>query len=613
MRFQSKLLFRYSLLVFFLVVVLAITFYAYTARLFENNAAGTYRLLTSRMSLHLDNLIHPMDFITENLISSDSFRTALITLATLDRSNPQNDLFLNEAAQTVRGDLLTYAIERNFYSVVVVTSEGDFFSSNFINHGQIKVEEQPLSQLPGYVSAESAHGRAIVVPPHRDPWDPTARVEVYGLARVVPGRSGDLAFIDVQNPVSDLKSLFSVPHPSYVRVLAIQRDGAPFYESRPTAPALVAYYLKAAQRPGAGDHFRRDPITGRSELIISATSTYTGITILLVLSRDVVLRPLAFVEWTTAGVSLLIILVSILYNWVSSARLTMPLRLIRRRIEETELSNLPGERALDHENDEIAALDRSFQRLRDRLDEAVKRELRSRTLWLQARLDSLQAQVNPHFLYNVLTVIAGKGLEHGDEEIGEICDAIAAMLRYSTSTASRTATIDDELTHVKAYLFLMKKRLEDRLEFAFSVDNAIRAVVVPKMLLQQIVENSVNYGSPDDRTPMRIRIRGSRVGERWLIEVCDNGPGFDAAALEELRARMARIGAQAALREEEPGMEIGGLGLLNTYIRLHLYYRGDFLWEMENLAAGGARIAIGGVFSSSDREVADVQDPSGRG
>jgi len=96
LKFQTRLLFTYSVLVFFLTVVLGITFYTYTSRLFENN----------------------------------------------------------EAVHTINFNLLTYSILKNFYCVVVISQAGDFFSSNFINHSQIHFQGPPFSQLPGYTAAE---------------------------------------------------------------------------------------------------------------------------------------------------------------------------------------------------------------------------------------------------------------------------------------------------------------------------------------------------------------------------------------------------------------------------------------------------------------------------
>lgn len=612
-KFQTRLLVRYSLLVLILIVVLSISFYAYTSRLFEDNAAGTYRLLSSRMSLHLDNLIRPMDFITENLISDYNFRTALTTLATFNRNDQRNDALLNEAAQTITGSLLTYAIQKNFYSVVVVSKDGEFFSSNFVNHAQVNSETKPLGGIPGYDAAKKARGRPVLVPPHDDPWNPQAHMRVYGLARVVPGLDGNLALMVVQNPVRDLDTLFHVPDQDYVRIFAFQRDGSPFYENRPTRPELVSHYLELAKGPQGGRSFQRDPVTGRSELVISARSDYTGVRIVLVLSRDVLLRPLAFVGWATVGVSLLIILFSVAYNWISSAQLSKPLRLIRHRMEATELSNLPGHDAIEHENDEIVALDQAFQRLRKRLDEAITRELDSRTLSLQSRLDSLQAQVNPHFLYNILTVIAGKGLELGNEEIGEICDAIATMLRYSTSTAVRSATIAEELDHTRSYLFLMKKRFEDRLHFEFAVDPAMEQVTVPKIVLQQIVENCINHAFRDLPGPLEVTVSGTLSQRRWRVEVSDNGCGFDTGVLEEIRQKTEEFRTQAAGRNGSSGLAIGGLGLLNTYVRLHLFFKGEFDWHIGNRPEGGARVVIGAPATSSVRGKRNVHGSSRRG
>ena len=610
MKFQTRLLFTYSVLVFFLTVVLGITFYSYTSRLFEDNAASTYRLLSSRMSLHLDNLIRPMDFITTNLISDYNFRSALTSLATVDRNNPQNSPLINEAVRTINFNLLTYSILKNFYSVVVISPAGDFFSSNFINHSQIHFQGPPFSALPGYRAAMAAQGKPVLVPAHDDPWNADKKVRVYGLARVVLGLNGDLAFIEVQNPIHDLDSLFRVPDQSFVRILAVQSDGSPFYESSPTSTSLVAHYFDVAQHPSEQRGFRRDPVTDENDMVISARSSYTGVTVILILNRDLLLSPLRFVGLTTAVVALLIILFSVLYNWIFSGQLTKPLRLIRERMEETELSNLPGGETIDHENDEIVALDQSFQRLRNRLDDAVRRELQSQTLTLQSRLDSLQAQVNPHFLYNILTVIAGKGLELGDEEIGEICDAIAAMLRYSTSTAIRSATIAEEIEHTRAYLFLMKKRFEDQLHFEFDVDPTILDAVIPKIVLQQVVENSINHAFRDVAGQMVIRIFGHRDGSRWTLEVIDNGQGFDPDVLEKVNAKIRRFAAKPGYREDDSGLAIGGLGLLNTYTRLHLFFKGDFVWKLENTDGGGAHVVVGSLLPSHRGQDKDVQSAS---
>jgi two-component system sensor histidine kinase YesM len=348
--------------------------------------------------------------------------------------------------------------------------------------------------------------------------------------------------------------------------------------------------------------FLRNPITRESEFVVASTSSYSGLTVTLALDRRVLLAPLGFVRSISAVCGLLIILFSVLYTWISSWQLTKPLKLIQERMEETELSNLPFGAPIEHPNDEIVALDRTFRSLTARLDDAIRHELDSRTLWMQARLDSLQAQVNPHFINNILTVIAQRGLESGDERIGDICNGVAEMLRYSTSTEERSATIEQELEHARTYLFLMKQRLEDRLQYSVEADPAALGARVPKIILQQIIENSINHGYKRIQKPMSIGIRVSVSGSRWVAEMTDDGEGFAAERLDALNEQVRILDRDLRAGVEGPGLGIGGLGLLNTYSRLFLFYRGDLLWVVENREDGGARVAFGGPLVYAERE-----------
>jgi two-component system sensor histidine kinase YesM len=616
MRFQTRVLVTYSLLILFLVVVLGIVFSHYSAGLFERNAASNYGLVASKISRQLDDVIRPMDFVSTNLLSDERFKSALTSLASIDRSDPRNTAFITEASRTIRSQLWTYSIIKNFHGVVVFNRKGDFFSSAFVEHAQATSSVELLATIPWLDVASAAEGRAVVVSPYADPWSPEPRPLVFSFARAIPGSDDDLGFLEVQKTYAELEAVFDVSAEDDARVLAFQSDGELFYGGQDLSSSLVSYYRGSAAS-GSSARFKKNPISLERELIIADTSKYSALTVVIVLNRRFLLRPLFFTRWVTVVVGLFIILFSVAFNWVSSRQLTKPLRLIKTRMEGTELANLPsrgnalqpGREPIDHPNDEIVALDRAFRGLTERLDEAIRNELHSRTSWMQARLDSLQAQINPHFLYNILTVIAGKGLEKGDEEIGDICDGIASMLRYSTSTAERSATLAEELEHVRTYLFLMKKRLEQRLEFSFDVDSRLHGAAIPKIVLQQIAENSINHGYRDTRSRLSIHIRGYTDGGRWVLEVTDDGAGFQAERLAELRSRFSALDDE--LRGGSPasagsGMEIGGLGLINTYTRLHLFYRGDFLWELDNPATGGARVVLGAALEAETETRADA-------
>ena len=592
MRFQTRLLITYSLLIFLLVVALGIGFFLYSARLFEENARSNYSLVADKVLEQFDNQFRSMEFLETKLISDQAFKTSLDVLGSLDRNNPLNDFDINDARRTLSFSLIDYSTIKNFYAVNVFNHQGDFFSSNYLDHSMVPGVVDIVKSLSWGPRAQALSGKRLLVPPYLDPWNPRSPRRVYGLVRYMPGSRGDLGFIEVQNDATTLDHLFQVPDPTFTRVGAWTASGELFYASVPLNEAEVRAYRDGQGVGAQGPAFPHNRLTGRDELVLRRTSVETGVTLVLALDRAVLLSPL----WVTAGLTgwmgLIILLVSMAYNWYSSRQLTQPLRLITRRMESTELENLPHSQPLDHPNDEIMALNDTFQRLKGRLDDAIHDEIRTRTLGVQTQLDSLQAQVNPHFLYNILTVLANKGLEVGDKEIGEICGGIASMLRYSTSTVDRTATLGEEVGHMETYLGLMKKRFEDRLTYSVEVDPGLFEATLPRIVLQQVVENSINHGFRTVSRPMVLSLRGWRDGPRWVLEFLDNGQGFEPAELDRQTAALAETARRLDEGAWSEGLSIGGLGLRNTYGRLHLFFGGKVEWTMANRPEGGARVTI---------------------
>jgi two-component system sensor histidine kinase YesM len=611
MRFQTRLLSTYSVLIILLVVMLGVIFYSYSARVFENTAYTNLSVIAEKMSQQLDNLIRPMDFITTYLLSNGDFMSSMASLANMDRSNPRNLLYINEGWQTINATLLSYSVGKNFYSVNVFNRQGDFLSSNFSTHRTIGNVSTLIAASPWIERADGALGRALILPPYVDPWNQNEKVRVFGLARSVQGPTGGMGYVEVQNPYSDLQRLFSVPDKEDISVLAVMRTGDVFFSSRAMDASLASYYSTLARSLKTSVSFTRNSVTGQDEIVTGSASEYTGIAVLLAQDKNALLGPLRFTRNMTFLIAVLIIAMSLVYNYLSSRQLTRPLRQLTQTMEKTGLENLPDSFTFESANDEIEALNISFQRLRARLNEAVGREIRSQSLQMQARLDSLQAQVNPHFIYNVLTVISSRGMEAGDEEICEICDGIASMLRYSTSTTKRAATIGEEIEHVKTYLSLMKRRFEHRLEYRIEVDPALLAQPVPKIVLQQIAENSINHGYQSVQKVMRITLRGSVQDGRWLVEMTDNGQGFDPLLLRALRERMATVRKEASHQGTRTGMAIGGMGIVATCARLALFYDADFIFTLENAEEGGARVTIGAPMRAPGKERADAASAPG--
>lgn len=605
MSFQTRLLITYSLLIIMIVAMLGIVFYFYSTGIIERDAFSNLRVIAEKMSEQFDSHIIPMDLLTTYLLSDGNILQSVSVLANIDRSDPSSDKYITEARAVVQGGLLSYAIDRNFYRVSFLNANGDFLTSNFRKQDRMRDISRVISELPWRKEADRHQGRKVVVSPYLDPWAQYDNSKVFGLVRMIK-IAGENSYIEVQSPYAELERIFSIPEEERVNIAAFSEDGGLLYVNNAPDDDLLAYYEQLALMGNIAFMDKLNPVTDKREIIIGMRSDYTNIRIVFAQDKGALFRPILYTSYLIVAVGFLIIAISFGYIYFFSKRLAKPIKDLKDKIESTKLDNLPEALSFESSNNEIEALNASFQRLKERLTEAVKREIKAQSLQIQASFDSLQAQVNPHFIYNILNVLSNKGVENKDDEICEICDGIASMLRYSTSTLERSASIKDEIEHLSIYLSLMKKRFEHRLFFNFDIDNSIMGEKVPKIILQQIAENSIEHGFRNSRKAMDIQIRGYVEDGRWYIEITDNGEGFKPEILLRLQESIKKTENELTGSGLQTGYAIGGMGLINIYGRLKLFFKDNFVFKLGNRPHEGAFVLIGGeshLMKGKDRDV----------
>lgn len=571
MSFQTKLLITYSLLIIVLGLIFSIGYFAFSVKSAEESANKNLIDTSERMMMQLDNLITLMDFITIDIFSQSEFIPSLATLTYFDRKKPENNKDIVNSMKTVQDSLYKYSLLRNFYRIGIFNDKGDFFTSRF-ERSPIREERRVMiSDLSWIDSCRNKNGRLVIIPPYEDPWVVAKGKKVFGVARVVLGTSEIIGYLEVQNLYSHIETILSAPPGEVIQITALTGEGLVLYNNDQDTASFSDRILSS-----------------------ESESEYTGIRLILKQDRQYILR----LFYRNAGfmltISMAVILVSVIFIYLFSIRLTRPIRDLFDLMEETELVTLPEQINLKSSNNEFESLGRSFLRLRSRLNEAVQREIKSSALQIQASFDALQAQINPHFMFNILNVLSNMGLESGNEEICRICDGIASMLRYSTSTKDSRSTFREEVEHLSNYLILMKNRYEHKLEFTIDVDSVLMDLPIPKITLQPLVENCINHGFTNNSTTMVLSIRGWRQDKSWFLEILDNGQGFNKETLVHLIDSIKKLDRKLWEHEDSIGFNVGGLGLINTYARLCLFYNEKITLEISNCQKGGAMVIIGG-------------------
>jgi two-component system sensor histidine kinase YesM len=276
---------------------------------------------------------------------------------------------------------------------------------------------------------------------------------------------------------------------------------------------------------------------------------------------------------TIKQITLAIIIICILAVTVASILIT---NLLTKPI--IKLSGLMGEvekgnfniRFDNSFNDEIGRLAQSFNSMLEKtrmlLDENVAKQKRLRVQELKA----LQAQINPHFLYNTLDTINWMAQSIEAEQISEVSNALANYYRLSLNKGAEMLKIKDEINQVKNYLTIQKIRYENYLNYDFEISEDILDVYIIKLTLQPIVENAIYHGIKEKTSYGNIKILGKREGDLVILEVWDNGKGMDAPKLAKIRASLNNTRAD-------------GFGLSNVNERLKLCFGERFGVEVDSM------------------------------
>lgn len=285
-----------------------------------------------------------------------------------------------------------------------------------------------------------------------------------------------------------------------------------------------------------------------------------------------------------------------------SITFTKPLLRLIGYVNKIETGNLNV--SIDiQSNDEIGLLARRFRSMMQTINNLILAEYRLELANKTNQLKALQAQVNPHFLYNALQSIGTVSLQHGDHKAYSLITSLGKMMRYHMNTMDSVVELNRELQYAQAYLDLQKQRFDTALGIQLQIDNATRRILVPKMILQPLLENFFKHGFAGADSPSELTIASwlNEDSSQLTIRVLDNGIGISDERLAELRYELDKPLSHGMLQSQAPAsqesasassQEAGGIGLQNVLARLRLHFHPSAAMEVEQVRPHGFSVTI---------------------
>lgn len=239
-------------------------------------------------------------------------------------------------------------------------------------------------------------------------------------------------------------------------------------------------------------------------------------------------------------------------------------------------------RAEEEGTEELTELTRGFNQMVWQLDQLVE-DIKSEQKNLRAtELKLLQAQINPHFLYNTLDTIVWLAEAGEKEQVVMMVTALSDFFRTTLSKGQDFITIKEEEAHIRSYLKIQKFRYRDILDYDIDIPEELNIYFVLKMTLQPLVENALYHGIKNKRGFGHIHVSGRRENERIILTVEDDGKGMDPEELERVRSLISGT-------MPSPGRP-SGFGLYNVNERLRLNYGEDYGLKIDSRAGEGTRV-----------------------
>ncbi len=316
----------------------------------------------------------------------------------------------------------------------------------------------------------------------------------------------------------------------------------------------------------AGEEFRVQPaengyrvcrLEGRDYFVSYATHSAFGMSYAMYLPFDSVARSLRLLRTMTFVAAVLVMLVNTLFCSKLVSQIIQQFNVLvtkMRLFQAGRYEELDRYRS-DNRKDEVGYLNRSFDKMAGDVKRLVEENYLTKIAVQEAQLKSLQNQIDPHFLFNILQTINWKAKTGKQEEISHITEALGKILRYTLYKKETLVPLREELEIVEGYVSIQKYRYGERLSVLIEAPKKWGGAMIPPMALQNLAENSIKHALENMLEPCVIRIGAGESGDELLLFVEDNGPGIDEDTLKKL---------------ENPAGADEGIGLINIRKRLSL-------------------------------------------
>ncbi|WP_161974872.1 sensor histidine kinase [Bacillus timonensis] len=239
-------------------------------------------------------------------------------------------------------------------------------------------------------------------------------------------------------------------------------------------------------------------------------------------------------------------------------------------------------------NNDVAQVSHSFNHMLDTIEEMIEQIKMKEEAKRNAELEMLQAQINPHFLFNVLNAIRLKIKMEGNNSSASLIYSLSALLRMSINRNNAFIPLEEELSIVKHYVELMNFRHQHEVEIHIHIMEAASSINVPRFFLQPVIENAIIHGNNNSNEIIQI-ISNEQMETTLKLTIIDNGKGMNEHTLKRLQEKVYQ---STNIQRDKNNQSFNGIGLQNVYQRMKLIYGKDFHMNIDSIEGKGTTVTF---------------------
>lgn len=577
-QFKQRLFWAYSLVIVILLLIIFAGIFFMVYRDKVEKEVGAQQEFVSKTQQQIDTSLQNMDRMISGLLYNKSFMRIM-------RDEDILASYIQHSNEILDTMVALDAPHFSSHRIIAFTPE-TYFTFTKTGEDQAHILKA-IASYAYYDQVAKAEGERVVLPVHIDPFG-IVDVPVYSVARVITDGINVYGIVEAQNNYEQLEVFCSIDS-QFGSIALLSKEGDVVYPWKSTEKEsfLQDLYGVISQKKEHTGTF-----TWESNQVSFSVSPYSQWITIMYCPLSNMMPDMNFVNVLLLGfAAVLLSMLGLIY--ILTKRLTAPLSEFDRLIQQVSFDNLSVPLPKSYGIAEIENISRSFQAMLNQLKVQIARNAQSKANEERANYIALQAQMNPHTIYNTIAMIESVCYVNGDLEAASLCIAFSQMLRYISDNQKKTYTVEDELQHLDRYATLMQKRYEGRLQIQVTAEPSLSTMTIPKFTLQPLVENAIKHGMNRNSRPFAVDVAIEKTPLGWHIRVSDNGTGFPEDKIQEIYDHFAYC--DACLLDNKSDMiemRLGNMALNNIYIRWRILSGSHFQMRIENRKPSGCLVEL---------------------